>query len=160
MERALAICEKKSCWAGSIPNTAKTLNRLRRCCAKSRATLRRGGRSTSARWRSSEKVLGPEHPETTIVLYGLACLLRVQGYFEAARRLFERALATTDNCSGPSISILRPSSRHNLATELHIRVSSGSPFSMERALAILEKTFGNEHQATTLRAAICPAYFL
>ena len=49
----------------------------------------------------SERVLGPDHPETAHGLNDLARLLQDQGDLAAARPLFERALAIRERVLGP-----------------------------------------------------------
>jgi tetratricopeptide (TPR) repeat protein len=49
----------------------------------------------------TEKMLGPEHPDTAKGLRNLARLLQVQGDLVAARPLYERALAITEKMLGP-----------------------------------------------------------
>src|SRR6516162_8873367 len=97
--------------------------------------IREPDHSTSARWRSarrrsaqeqgdlagarplheralaiSEKVLGPEHPDTATSLHNLASLLQDQDDLAGARPLFERALAIYEKVLGPGILIQRRAS--------------------------------------------------
>jgi tetratricopeptide (TPR) repeat protein len=123
-ERALAIREKVL--GAEHPNTAMSLNNLAEL-------LRTQGDLTEARLLCEralaiyEKVLGAEHPDTAESLSNLANLLHVQGDLAGARRSMsarwrstrrclapsirtrQRALATSDACSGTLVSLTRPS---------------------------------------------------
>jgi tetratricopeptide (TPR) repeat protein len=69
----------------------------------------------------SEKVLGPEHPDTAMSLNNLALLLKDQGDLAAARPLFERALAISEKVPDPE----HPATakvRNNLARLLNATV--------------------------------------
>ena len=58
-------------------------------------------RSTSERWRSMEKSLGPNHPDVARSLNNLAQLYRDQGRYADAEPLYKRALAIYEKSLGP-----------------------------------------------------------
>ena len=55
----------------------------------------------SERWRSSEQVLGPEHPDTALSLNNLAELYHTQGKYAEAEPLSKRALVIYEQALGP-----------------------------------------------------------
>lgn len=55
--------------------------------------LRARGRFASGRWRSPEKALGPEHPDSATSLSNLSRLMSESGYTSDAETLFKRAIA-------------------------------------------------------------------
>ncbi len=104
---------------------------------------RRHGSGTSARCALREKLLGPEHPHTTLSLNNLGRVLLGLGRYEEARPLHERALALREKALGPEhpINSVLPQQqgltlglgRYEEARRLH-----------ERALALREKALGPE----------------
>jgi tetratricopeptide (TPR) repeat protein len=95
-----------------------------------------------------EKVLGPEHPNTSTSLNNLAALLKDQGDLAGARPLLERALAAYEKVLGPE----HPNTAtglNNLALLLNDQGDlAGARPLLERALAIWEKVLGPEHPQT------------
>ena len=96
-----------------------------------------------------EKVLGPEHPDTTVTLSTLAILLAEQGHIEEARALHEQDLAIREKVLGPEHPDTA-ASLNNLAVLLdnRRRYDEARPL-YERALAIREKVLG-DHPDTAL----------
>ena len=96
----------------------------------------------------SEKMLGPEHPDTTIILNNLANVLRARGDLAEARPLSERALAISEKVLGPE----HPDTAISLTNLANLLWSQGDLVGArplyERALAIREKAFGPEHPDT------------
>jgi tetratricopeptide (TPR) repeat protein len=96
----------------------------------------------------SEKVLGPEHPDTAQSLNNLALLLQAQGDLAAARPIHERALAISEKVLGPEHPDTA-TSLNNLAGLLQGQgdLAAGRRL-LERALAIRKKVLGPEHPHT------------
>jgi hypothetical protein len=65
-----------------------------------RATLALRAGSIAGTRALREQALGPMHPDTALSLNNLAGLLRAQGEYEAARPLYERALAICEDRLG------------------------------------------------------------
>ena len=63
--------------------------------------MRRPSRSTSARWPSREKALGPEHPDTARRAQQSRRAIRCTGAYAKAEPLYQRALAIADKALGP-----------------------------------------------------------
>jgi tetratricopeptide (TPR) repeat protein len=69
--------------------------------------LRDRGDSTAARplyeraLAIYKRALGPDHPNTAMVLANLASLLQAQGDLAGARRLYERSLTIYEKALGP-----------------------------------------------------------
>jgi tetratricopeptide (TPR) repeat protein len=96
----------------------------------------------------SEKVLGPEHPDTVKNLGNLANLLRDQGDLAGARPLYERVLAIHEKVLGPEHPDTA-TSLNNFANLLKDQGDlAGARPLYERALAIREKALGPEHPDT------------
>ena len=96
----------------------------------------------------SEKVHGPEHPETAASLGNLALLIKAQGDLAGSRPLYERALAIREKAHGPEHPETVPS-LSNLAVLLEEQGDfAGSRTLKARALAIREKVLGPEHPDT------------
>ena len=145
--RARAGDSTRRCSAPSIP-IRRRASTTSPACSMTRATLRGRGRSSSAHWRYSEKVLGSEHPSTAMSLNNLAGLLMDQGDFAGARPLYERALAIREKVLGPEHPATA-ASLNNLACLLHDQGDlAGARPLYERALAIHEKALGPEHPNT------------
>jgi tetratricopeptide (TPR) repeat protein len=97
-----------------------------------------------------EKVLGPEHLDTSASLNNLAGLLQAQGNHTGARPLCERALAIKEKVLGPEHPDVA-TGLNNLATMLyHQGDLAGARPLFERALAIQEKVLGPEHPDTAI----------
>jgi tetratricopeptide (TPR) repeat protein len=95
-----------------------------------------------------EKVLGPEHPETSSSLNNLGLLLWEQGDLAAARSLHERSLAIKEKMLGPD-DPRTATSLDNLALVLGDQGDLAAALQLhERALAIYEKVLGPEHPET------------
>jgi len=96
----------------------------------------------------SEKVLGPEHPNTAESLKNFARLLQAQSDLSGARPLFERALVIREKVLGPEHPDTA-ASLDNLARLLQAQrdFSAARPL-FERALVIREKVLGPEHPDT------------
>ena len=71
-------------------------------------------RSTSARWRSGEKALGPDHPDVATSLNNLAALYDAQGRYDDAlpivRQMIERGFFSSD----PAFPVLMGSQKAGL----------------------------------------------
>jgi len=96
-----------------------------------------------------DKVLGPEHYDTTVSLNSLGYILSSQGDYEGARPFYERALAIREKALGAE-HLDTATSLNNLA-ELLLRSQrdyEGARPLHERALAIREKALGAEHPLT------------
>jgi Tfp pilus assembly protein PilF len=110
--------------------------------------LRRRGRSTSARWRSTRRRSALSIPTRQTSLNNLASVHAGQGDFAAARPLFERALAIREKALGPK----HPDTATSLNNLAYLHAGQGDfaaarPL-FERALAIKESAFGPEHPST------------
>jgi len=95
-----------------------------------------------------EQVFGPEHPNTAMVLNGLAMLLKDQGNLAEARPLLERALKIDEKALGPD----HPNTAaglNSLALLLHLlgEHAEARPL-FQRALGIREKVLGPNHLST------------
>jgi tetratricopeptide (TPR) repeat protein len=97
-----------------------------------------------------EKVLGPEHPDTSASLSSLAHLLQGQGDLAGARPLAERALAINEKALGPEHPHTA-TGLENLAWLLQNQgdLAAARPLA-ERALAIHDKVLGPEHPDTAI----------
>ncbi|BCM88074.1 FxSxx-COOH system tetratricopeptide repeat protein [Methylobacterium indicum] len=97
---------------------------------------------------TTERVQGPDHPDTAISLANLAVLLQAQGDLARARSLFERALAITEGVRG-SAHPNTAASLSNLAGLLRDQgnLAAAQPL-QERALAIAEQVLGLDHPST------------
>ena len=102
----------------------------------------------------TEKVPGPEHPDTAAILNNQATLLYAKGDYEGAEPLFRRALAIHDEDLGPEHPTTA-NTRIGLALLLQDKgdYEEAEPL-FRRALAIREKVSGPEHPHT----AICLSY--
>ena len=105
----------------------------------------RPSRSISARWRSLEKALGPDHPDVAQSLNNLAALYVDQGRYADAEPLYKRALAIREKALGPDHPNVA-SSLNNLA-QLYTtqgRYSEAEPL-FKRSVSIFEKALGPDH---------------
>jgi Tfp pilus assembly protein PilF len=97
-----------------------------------------------------EKLLGPDHPDTTTSLNNLGLLLKSQGDLAAARPYYERALAIREKSLGPHHSHTAKS-LNNLGVLLWEQGDlAGARPHFERALAIFEKALGPDHPDTAM----------
>jgi tetratricopeptide (TPR) repeat protein len=103
-------------------------------------------------WNSAlatyERVLGPEHPDTTQTIYNLANLYNAQGKDELAEPLYLQALAIDEKVYGqdhPEVAT-DLSSLANLYSDQGKYELAGPLY--QRALAICEEVFGTDHPAT------------
>ncbi|WP_172437642.1 tetratricopeptide repeat protein [Acidithiobacillus marinus] len=96
----------------------------------------------------SEKVLGPEHPDTAASLNNLAMLYDAQGRLNEAEPLYQRALAIWEKVLGPEYPNTA-TSLNNLASlyQDQGRLNEAEPL-YQRALAIRERVLGPEHPDT------------
>jgi len=97
---------------------------------------------------NSDKVFGPEHPDTATCLNNLAELLRSKGDYDSAEPLHRRALEISEKVLGPE----HPDtalSLNNLAALLHNKgdYDDAEPL-YRRALEIMENVLGPEHPDT------------
>jgi len=96
----------------------------------------------------SEKVLGPEHPDTTTSLNDLASLYQAQGKYKQAEPLFQRALAIREQILGPQ----HPQTATSLNGLAMLYQAQGrykqAALLCQRALAIREKMLGPQHPDT------------
>jgi tetratricopeptide (TPR) repeat protein len=96
----------------------------------------------------SEKVFGPDHPDTANSLNNLGALLDSQGDLAGARPYYERALAIREKVLGPE----HPDTAMSLCTLAYVLQAQGDLAAaqplVERALAIDEKVLGPEHVNT------------
>ncbi len=96
----------------------------------------------------SERILGPEHPDTVGLLNNFAALLRDQGDLTGARPILERALAIREKTLG----LEHPYTAQSLNDLARLQQDqgdlAGARCLFERALAIREKTLGPEHPYT------------
>ena len=99
---------------------------------------------------ASERVLGPEHPDTLLSVNNLAALYQAQGRYGEAEPLYRRALAARERVLGPEHphTLL---SVNNLAVlyRLQGRYGEAEPL-YRRALAASERVLGPEHPDTLL----------
>ena len=95
-----------------------------------------------------ENALGPNHPDTALILNNFALLLQAQGDLVAARPLYDRALAIREKALGPD----HPSTATNLNNLALLLQAQGKPVAarpfFERALVIFEKARGPDHPDT------------
>jgi tetratricopeptide (TPR) repeat protein len=98
----------------------------------------------------TERMLGPDHPQTAGSLNNLAELLRALGDTAAARPLYERTLAIRERALGPDHPDTA-TSLNNLAGLLYAQgdYAAARPL-LERALAITERALGPDHPDTAL----------
>src|SRR5262249_10830605 len=92
-----------------------------------------------------EKRLGPDHPDVSQAISGLATLHYYKGEYAKAEPLYQRALAITEKSLGPEHPDVAQS-LHNLAV-LYSALgdyAKAEPL-YQRALAITEKSLGPEH---------------
>jgi Tfp pilus assembly protein PilF len=95
-----------------------------------------------------EKALGPEHPNTAMILNNVGLLLVTQRDLAGARLLYARALAIYEKALGAEHPDTA-TSLNNLAMLLQNQGDlAGARPLYERALAILEKALGSEHPNT------------
>ena len=96
-----------------------------------------------------EKVLDPEHPDTSETLNNLAEVYREQGRYEQAEPLFQRALAIREKILGPK----HPDTSETLNNLAWLYNDQGKYEQAEplylRALAIRETVLGPEHPDTS-----------
>ena len=143
-ERALAIHEKAL--GPEHPDTATSLNNLA-ACSRLRATVRRRGRSSSARWRSARRRSAPSIPTrrrastTSPACSTTRATMRRRGRSTSARWRSAR------RCSAPSIPTRRRASTTSPPAAGPGRLAAARPL-FERALAIREKALGPEHPDT------------
>jgi len=106
-------------------------------------------------------VLGPDHPQTAASLNNLAGLLKDQGSYDAARPLYERALAISERVLGPDHPDTA-TSLNNLAALFRAQgnYEAARPL-YDRALDISERVLGPEHPdtATSLNNLAVNAYY-
>ena len=92
-------------WGPIIPMSRRSVRRDAEqsgWALRNAGPLRRGrAATTSGRWRSDEKALGPDHPDVATALNGLAGLYRLQGRYAEAEPLYKRALAIREKALGP-----------------------------------------------------------
>ena len=97
-----------------------------------------------------ERVLGPEHPNTTQTLYNLATFYSDQGKYEEAEPLFQKALAIDEKVYGKD----HPEVATDLSSLANLYRNQGKYKEAEplyqRALAIREKVFGSDHPHTSV----------
>ena len=96
----------------------------------------------------TEKVLGPEHPNTATALSHLAMLYHDTGAYGKAEPLYQRALAIREKVRGPEHPDTA-TALNNLAAlyEATGAYAKAEPL-LQRALAISEKVLGPEHPST------------
>jgi len=101
----------------------------------------------------SERVLGPEHPDTALNLNNLGSLLKAMGDLAGARPYYERALAISERVLGPDHP-QTAGSLNNLGSLLQAMgdLAGARPY-YEQALAIRERVLGSEHQTAAEQAA-------
>ena len=96
----------------------------------------------------SERVLGPEHPDTAGSLNNLGALLQAQGDLAGARPYYERALAIRERVLGPEHPDTAQS-LNNLGGLLDALDEDEEALDYyRRALAIRERVLGAEHPDT------------
>ncbi len=88
----------------------------------------------------SEKVLGPEHPDTANKLNNLAGLLWDKGDLAAARPLYERALAICEKVLGPE----HPNTNRTRSNFAGLLLAAGA---QTEAFALGEKALANHDKA-------------
>ncbi|WP_170136275.1 tetratricopeptide repeat protein [Nannocystis exedens] len=89
-----------------------------------------------------EKVLGPDHPDTSTTLANLGNLSLATGDRDAARVFHERSLAIKERALGPNHpDVARSLVGLGIATESY----AASHRHLERALAVSEAAFGPDH---------------
>jgi tetratricopeptide (TPR) repeat protein len=104
--------------------------------------------------QASDKVLGPEHPNTASSLNNLAALRYEQGDYAGARPLYERALAILEKALGPE----HPSTNHARSNLSRLFFLTGSPTEAltfgQAALTAHDKALGSDHRSTKDSARI------
>ena len=99
---------------------------------------------------STEKALGPDHPDVGTSLNKLAALYRSQGRYAEAEPLYKRSLAILEKALGPDHPEVGVS-LDNLATLYRSqgRYAEAEPLH-KRSLAILERALGRGHPTVSL----------
>jgi tetratricopeptide (TPR) repeat protein len=97
---------------------------------------------------SSERVLGPDHPNTVGSVNNLAALLHSKGAYGEAEPLHRKALESSERVLGPDHPYTL-TSLNNLAALLHSKGAYGEaePF-FQRALESYERVLGPDHPYT------------
>ena len=98
-KRSLAINEKS--FGPGHPECCEINEQFRRCYIAPKVDTRMPSRSTSDRWRSMRKSLGPDHPDVATSLNNLALLYYEQGRYADAEPLYKRSLAIREKAVGP-----------------------------------------------------------
>lgn len=95
-----------------------------------------------------ERALGPEHPDTALILNNLAVLYGEQQRYEEAEPLIRRALTIREKILG-SDHLATATSMNNLAENYRNqgKYQEAKPL-FERALAVIERVQGPEHPMT------------
>jgi len=107
-----------------------------------------------------EKALGPEHPNLASILNNFGLLLSSQGRIREAASLHERAIAIIEKSGGrdhPNLASILKNLARLFQDEVHVlpikrgltrqpqgRLQEAVPL-YERAIAVVEKSFGPEH---------------
>ena len=91
--RGDAAAGRSGCW--------RRTSTISRSCCKTRTASPRPSRSIAARWRSTRRAFGPDHPEVAIDLNNLAILLKHTNRLAEAEPLYRRALAIDEASYGP-----------------------------------------------------------
>jgi len=98
----------------------------------------------------SEKILGPEHPDTALILNNLGLLLRSKGDYDGAEPLLSRALEISEKVLGPE----HPDTALSLSNLAGLLVYKGDYDRAEplyrKALTIYEKVLGPMHPYTAI----------
>jgi CHAT domain-containing protein/Tfp pilus assembly protein PilF len=96
----------------------------------------------------TEKVLGPDHPDTATALNNLAFLYTTMGAYAQAEPLYQRSLAIDEKVLGPE----HPATATSLKNLAGLYLDTGAYAQAEplyqRSLAIREKVRGPEHPDT------------
>jgi tetratricopeptide (TPR) repeat protein len=92
-----------------------------------------------------ERILGPDHPDVSQAITGLATIHNVKGEYSKAEPLYQRALAIREKSLGPEHPDVAQS--NNILAALYAALGAyakAEPLYL-RALAIQEKSLGPEH---------------
>ena len=131
-----------------ITQTPPRPSTIWRSCIVPWAITPKPNRSFSARSRSDEKALGPDHPDTATTLNNLAELYRSMGDYAKAEPLYQRALKIREKALGPD----HPDTATALNNLAGLYRSMGDYAKAEplyqRALKIREKALGPDHPDT------------
>ena len=99
--RRRGLIQRSGAVRDQSPNYATSSTRWL-CSSRGQPALRQTlSRSTSARWRSTRRRVGPDHPDVAASLENLASLYEPKCRYADAEPLFRRSLAIHEKALGP-----------------------------------------------------------